>query len=301
MAATPITYRTLFAKVNATHTPSVPALPPEVVVVQRGPQMATIIVPPLPPLRIPYMQDITLTSNLLEGEAKSIKEVLHIDGKKNTFSNGGQVLINADRIILNTRVNYLMLFGGAGVAISSEKNVNIDADEAVTVHGATGVFIGVPGGGGDAPRPPIKKTPVNRGQPTVDVKYEPMVLGLKLVNFLNDLLITLETAVVDATIGKSSFGAETIVIIQQLACRIPEMLSDYAYVDGISHEATLTPVPPDPTKDQLTVISNVLRGNVTDGSVTVVSTNPTVTPATQPTSVYSELPEYGNTTDPPTT
>lgn len=290
MANITITYESLKAQLATILSPGAGGAGSTEVYVP--PQGVEIIVPPLPPRLIPYMEDLTLTSNITAGPKINLSELLHINNSKNTYSGGGQVIINADRIILNTRIDYLMLFGGKGVAVSSQGNVNIDADEAVTLHGADGVFIGVPGSPGPEKKPKVKqkKTPANRGEPTVDEDYEPMILGLKLANFLNDLLVALDSATISGTIGNCRFREDTSREFQQLACRIPEMLSTYAYVDGISHEATLKPVPPNVTVDEITVVDNVLRGRTTgtDSSIrNTIDVQPA--PVTNP---FASLPGY---------
>lgn len=162
----------------------------------------------------------------------------------NNYRGGSQVLINSDRIILNSRTDFTMICGAKGVSISSIADVNIDADEAVTLYGDRGLFLGVPGkgkgldeGGG------VTKVPKTKAEATLDEDYEPMVLGQKLVNLLEDLLITIKNATVITSTGKAYFREDTLYELACLQARLPEMLSTYGYIDGISHEV------PDPAPE----------------------------------------------------
>jgi hypothetical protein len=78
-------------------------------------------------------QDLNVLLSLKDGKG----------GKQNNFG-GSQILLNSDRIVVNSRVDYLMLCGESGIAISSPGSVNIDADDAVTIYGDDGFFLGVP-------------------------------------------------------------------------------------------------------------------------------------------------------------
>jgi len=207
-----------------------------------------IDVPQLPKIDFP-MEDLTFESNI-KGEKVDLNTLLGIKpgqgGKVNNYA-GSQVLLNSDRIILNSRLDYLMLFGQQGVAISSQGNVNIDADDAVTIYGEDGLFLGVPGkgkgiedGGGN------QKEPKNKAQPTKDANYEPLVLGTKLANLFEDLLVVLKNATLLTPVGKGYFREDVMYELASLQARIPEMLSTYGYIDGISHEA-VDPAPEPPT------------------------------------------------------
>jgi len=289
MASTIITYESLKANLatvlgaGSTESEYIPA------------QGVEIIVPPLPPRLIPPMEDITLVSDLVTRTVIPIAELLKIDPQqKNIYEGGSQVLISADRIVFNTRLDYLMLFGGKGVAIASPGRVNLDSEEDITMYGEDGVFIGVPGKNTKQKFKSPKPAP-GRGDPTSDEDYEPMVLGLKLANFLNDLLVELDQAVISGTIGNCRFREDTVRGFQQLACRIPEMLSTFAYVDGISHEPTLKPVPPDVELAEITVVDNVLRGRTTGADTS--SPNTTVTSPAPVTNPLSSLAGFYNSDD----
>lgn len=119
-------------------------------------------------------------------------------------SGESSILINSDRVIINSKTSHTIIAGAEGVSLSSINKVNIDADESVTIFGANGVFLGVPNKGaepGKFPDPEVSSAGEGafmrggkklKSHPTPDVPYEPMVLGLKLVNWLDDLLVVLK-------------------------------------------------------------------------------------------------------------
>lgn len=232
----------LISNGTLTTLPNGGAVPPNTPVQGTFTGTVVIDVPQLPKIDFP-MDDLTFGSNLI-GEKRDLDKLLSIKpgdgGKKNDFG-GSQVIINSDRIILNTKSDYLMLFGQEGVAISSQGNVNIDADDAVTIYGEDGLFLGVPGKGVETGNK--NKAPTNKAEPTIDNDYEPVALGLKVANLLEDLLVVLKNATILTPIGNGYFREDVMYELRCLQARIPEILSTYAYVDGISHEA------PDPAPD----------------------------------------------------
>lgn len=220
-----------------------------------------IEVPEVPRVSLP-MDDLTFGSSIT-GEKKDLDQLLNIKsgngGKVNNFGGvGSQVIINSDRVIVNSRTNYLMLFGQEGVAISSQGNVNIDADDAITLYGEDGVFIGVPGKGVETGNK--TKVPKKKADPTIDYDYEPLLLGLKVAGLLEDLIYVIKNANIVAPLGDAWFREDTQDDLLNLQARIPEILSTYAFIDGISHEPP-NPAPDPPTK--VTIPSRILTGTVT--------------------------------------
>ena len=174
------------------------------------------------------------------------------------------------RIILKSKSDYTMVFGQLGVALSSPNKVNIDADDSVTIHGETGVFIGVPNKGEGVPPDSQNNTTTTKtkASPTPNFDYEPLVLGTKLANWLDDLLQVLKNSIVLTPVGKGYFREDTQYDLIALQARIKEMLSTYAFVDGHSHEQAETDsIPPAPP---ITETSNTITGEVT-GTVVVDS------------------------------
>jgi len=244
-------------------------------------------IPQLPKINFP-MEDLSY-GNSLQGTKQDLNKLLSLKngkgGKINNFG-GSQIIINSDRIIVNSRVDYLMLFGQSGVAIASPGNVNIDADESVTLYGEDGVFLGVPGRG-NAKGNLIE--PITKAQPTVDSNYEPLVLGAKLANLIEDLLVTLKNATILTPVGKGYFREDVMHDLASLQSRLPEILSTYAYVDGISHES-VDPAPA-PLK-QITVPPTSITGNVAGNLSGVVQTVNLDAPTVPVAGAVSSQPDF---------
>jgi hypothetical protein len=188
------------------------------------------------------------------------------DGKVNNYGGvGSQVIINSDRLIFNARTDFLMLFGQDGVAIASPGNVNVDADEAITLYGDDGVYLGAPGKGDITKK--ISKPPKNLAEPTVDLDYEPLVLGAKLADLLDDLITVIKNATVVTPTGKAYLAADTGYELRCIQARIPEIVSTYAFIDGISHEA------PDPAPDPPTGYNDGTNANNANTNNTISNTN----------------------------
>lgn len=239
----------------------------------------TIEVPQLPKIEFP-MDDLTFDSDI-RGQSQDLWALLNINkwggssGHANGYA-GSQILINSDRIILNSRTDYLMLFAQQGVAISSRGDVNIDADDAVTIYGEDGLFLGVPGkgkgidqGGGN------QKEPKTKADATKDNDYEPLVLGTKLANLMEDLLVILKNATLLTPVGKGYFREDVMYEFACLQARIPEMLSNWGYVDGISHEPVdKAPEPPKTVTEPPTTLTGTVTGAfVTDPANTTMDPN----------------------------
>ena len=163
-----------------------------------------------------------------------------IDQNRNIYSGGSQLILNSDRIIVNSKNDYLMLFGKQGVALSSPGNVNIDAKDDITIFSDSSLFLGLPG---KSSSEGVKTKPKNLAQATLDDEYEPLVLGLKLANLLEDLINILANASILTPVGLGTLREDAKDELAYLKARIPEMLSTYGYIDGISHEA-VDPAPP---------------------------------------------------------
>tara|TARA_R110000803_G_scaffold1756_2_gene5715 strand:+ start:8249 stop:9211 length:963 start_codon:yes stop_codon:yes gene_type:complete len=185
--------------------------------------------------------DTTFDSSVTATAADpSVDVQLGIDASgKNTYipsAAGGSLLLNSDRVIINAKEDYAMLFGQKGVAIASPKEVNIDSQTTVTLFGHERVYIGLPNAGGDQKEATKRTKPQTVGHPTQDELYEPLVLGIKLANLLEDFIVTLETAKFATPVGDAVFQPSSTKQLELIKVRIPEILSNYGYVDGISHE-----------------------------------------------------------------
>ena len=148
-------------------------------------------------------------------------------------SSDANIAINADRVIINAKDDFSMLFGKQGVAIASPDKVNIDSGRSITLFGHQNVFLGIPNKGNPIPTP--TKPPATKGDPTRDSEYEPLVLGIKLANLVKDILYVLKSADLVSGVSPVKFQPHTQAEFGLLANRVPEILSEYAYVDGYSH------------------------------------------------------------------
>jgi len=183
--------------------------------------------------------DATVTATAAD---PSVDVQLGIDSSgKNTFipdAAGGSIFLNSDRVVINSKNDYSMLFGEKGVAIGSPNQVNIDSGKSITLFGHEQVFIGVPNRGEEidvdtnAARDPGESV----GDPTPDELYEPLPLGLKLINFLEDLIVTLENSEIATPLGNGVFQPSSLAELELLKVRLPEIISNYGYIDGLSHE-----------------------------------------------------------------
>lgn len=196
-----------------------------------------------------YQSGVTATQPTPEAGLKEVGLAIKENVVRNDQGGGGpSILINSDRVIINSRAGHTIVAGSAGVALTSPSKVNIDADDSVTVFGTNGFFLGIPNKGTpykpeDYPTPAMKKEGVTmkkgkplKSMPTANTAYEPIVLGIKLANWLDDLLQVLRNAQLLTPVGLGAFREDTLWDFSALSVRIKEMLSTYAYVDGWSHE-----------------------------------------------------------------
>ena len=157
-------------------------------------------------ISLPASRDIVLQSTLSPQKSKpSVDSLLGIDASGNTvYSSGvlGSALLNSSRIIINAKQQYAMLFGEKGVVIASPNRVNIDAGESITLasYGDSntpkspngGLFLGLPNRGLRYVTETQAQIGVTKGDRTPDQAYEPLILGLKLANWIEDFLIVLK-------------------------------------------------------------------------------------------------------------
>lgn len=186
--------------------------------------------------------DTALTTTVSQhATTPSLDELFSIDKRKTNIyepsRDGGSILYNADRIIINAKSDYAMLFGKQGVAIASPERVNIDSGDSITLFGHKNVFLGLPNKGREAPKTLTQKDLGNtKGDPTPDFLYEPLVLGVKLANLLEDIIYAVQNADLASGISEAKWQPSAVAELELIKNRIPEMLSTFGYVDGISHE-----------------------------------------------------------------
>lgn len=246
---------------------------------------ATLQIQQLEPIDFP-MDDVNYESTFTSTK-QDITKVLSITqdsvGFTNTYANAPQILLNSDRIIINSKRDYLMLFGAAGIAMSSQNPVNIDSDASITVNATEGIYLGVPNAGKDYDFNNQKK-PKTKGDPTENQAYEPVTLGIKLANLLEDLLVVIKNARIVTPVGLAYFREDAQYDIANIQARLPEMLSSVVFVDGVSHETTdPAPKPPASITQSDTTITAQVNGTVTSTQEPVTdapNTNTTVAPTT---------------------
>ena len=162
---------------------------------------------------------------------------VNVNGENSHTPNASDasIMVAADRVIINAKKDFGMLFGKKGVALASPSRVNIDAGQSITLYGHENVFLGIPNKGNriSEKQPDLGPT---KGHPTPDQEYDPLVLGYKLANLLEDILFVLKSAELVSGVSPVKFQPSTQAEFGLLANRIPEILSNYAFVDGISHE-----------------------------------------------------------------
>tara|TARA_R110000803_G_scaffold74905_6_gene139188 strand:- start:3083 stop:4021 length:939 start_codon:yes stop_codon:yes gene_type:complete len=235
-------YAEILEKVKASGALNAPAVGP--LIAPPAAQSVTVSgttytpLPPTPVLKFDAFQDREFGAEVASSAADpSVSERMGINKQKqNTFSpdaDGGVAIINASRVMINAKEDFAMLFGNKGVAIASPEFVNFDAGKDITFFARDEVFIGIPNKGAE-----IKKiTPgTSKGHPTLDRAYEPLVLGWKLANWLEDLLFMLKDSNSVSNVGEVGFQPSSQAEFALLAGRIPEIISTYGFIDGVSHE-----------------------------------------------------------------
>lgn len=208
-------------------------------------------------------KDGDIASTITSTKVKpSLDSQIGIDALGNTtFTDNaaGSVLLNSDRIVINSKQQLSMLLGQKGVAIASPGKVNIDAGESITLaaygDGDGGLFLGVPNKGVQYTTAKQTQIGLSKGSPTADQPYEPLVLGIKLANLLQDFLFVLKSAQGVDALSPVKFQPDVQAEFALLANRIPEILSNYGYIDGMSHGSV--------DMDQLTAIESA-RATVPD-------------------------------------
>lgn len=149
-------------------------------------------------------------------------------------SNEPSYIVNARRVIINSQSDPTMICGSEGVAITSPKQVSIDSDDRVILHGLEGVYLGIPNKGNEIPDQ-LAATIENKKGVSPDYNYEPLVLGLKLQDLLEELVQVIKNITVKCPGGEGYIREDAQWDLLDIQSRLPEILSTYAYVDGYSH------------------------------------------------------------------
>lgn len=175
---------------------------------------------------------LSTPTNMLSWESGSqTLDILNVDKKSINNFKGSQIVLNSDRLVLNTKKDFIVIAGGKGVSISSLKNVKIDCDEELVVAPKVGFFIG----------PGKAKDPQNTsGHPG----YDPMVLGGQLKSILDDLIDVIKNMKILFSVNGSTLKSSTKNELEKIKARIPQILSTYSYLSNTQKEAADTISPP---------------------------------------------------------
>lgn len=82
---------------------------------------------------------------------------------------GNQIILSSDRVTIHSKTDAIFLFGKQAVSLSSPKTINLDASEKVLI---------------DSPKIELGRK--------AEADGEPVVMGNKLNNVINDLIIALQ-------------------------------------------------------------------------------------------------------------
>lgn len=253
--------------------------------------------------------DKLFSVGILTGSAENIKDVLQLnpttDGHINTFANGSTIIINSDRLIFNAKKDHTFICGSEGVTITTPKSIHIDCVEDLYLFSETGeIYLGLPNKGREYKfdNERDNPTPKKKSDPTKNVPYEPILLGLKTANLIEDLIAVLVNMTVRTPAGDGYLSTEIMYNLESLRSRIPEILSTSVFVEGVSHDQpdAAPPVPPEveTALAAATAASNA-AGNVVSTSTSTVSgttANNTQAPAQSAAAAYQS--GSGPTTNP---
>ena len=265
-------------------------------------QSIEIEVQQLPVIDFPAMKDLEYEQQVAAtpqkvGKILAIKKGNATDSNwTNNFKEGtGQVIINSGRLVFNADKGHMILAGKEGIALGSPGPVNVDSDNSVTLFGQKGLFLGVPNKG-EPWSPDDIPAPKDKGDKTKNQAYEPLVLGIKLANLLEDLLVILKNANIVTPIGKAYFLEDTQWEFSCIQSRIPEMLSTFAYIDGVSHLPADPKLPP---PEKVTPYPTKLVGTITAvGNSTLNNQTTTQAAPTDPiTSPLKDIPGFYDSVD----
>ena len=219
----------------------------------------------------------------------SIESVLDVSqvqgvGHKNVYTNGSSVVINSDRLIFNAKADHAFLCGRSGVTITSPSSIHIDSDDDVYLAAGGELYLGLPLRGEKIPTSgPGVDAPTTKASPTIDSDYEPVVLGLKLANILEDFLVIMRDAVIRTPAGDGHMSVEMMYNLEMLQARLPEMLSTAVFVDGRSHDGPeKAPSPPETTQQETNTTAGSAGSTTTGNTASTTGTTQQNTQAAIP-------------------
>lgn len=176
--------------------------------------------------------DLNNTNNAVpfSTDVSVVRDAMRMNANGTTNAYGSQCMLIADRIIIDARADYAIISSKRGTAITSAGPVKIDSGEDVVVNPTSAFYIGNP----------TAVNPKTAAQQNVgadgDMKYEPLILGNKLIEVLRDVIQLISTIKIDTPTGAGYLSSDIQSNLTKLNSRLTECLSTYAYIDGTKHE-----------------------------------------------------------------
>jgi hypothetical protein len=109
---------------------------------------------------------------------------------------GPQVIVNGDRIVINSKKDDVMLFASNNIELTTNNIINLNATERVHIN-SNNIILGTTKGG--------------------KLAFEPLVLGIQMVSFLSKLLSKLSNFASSLQSAKSSPEGSDLVQVQLAA------------------------------------------------------------------------------------
>lgn len=143
-----------------------------------------------------------------------------------------QVIINSDRVVLNSKASHIMMFSNEGIHLNSFKETTIDTDNNIALTANLDINLNANGNitntadknyfinsGEDITLMALKKTSIIANQifiGSADQTTEPMVGGKTLSAWLSDLITTLRNAIINTQTGPGKFNPQVLNQLKQL-------------------------------------------------------------------------------------
>mgnify|MGYP000331808201 CR=1 FL=1 len=194
-----------------------------------------------------------------------ITSLLGFSDSGNNIYIGEQQVLNADRIILNAKRNFLFLFANRGIGLSANQSINLESGNDIILYPYSKLLIGVP------EKVDNHTTEQKQTGAPKDKSYEAIPLGNKLSSLLEDLITALMQTKVSTPTGEGLISSETQYALQKLYARIPEILSTIAFIDGTKHQSIPGPLPSFPSEENSAVAESITYETTISGSSSPVN------------------------------
>lgn len=129
-----------------------------------------------------------------------------------------QAIISSDRLVFNSRKDFILFYGKKGIALSSKKYINLDSDKMVSIHGVEGIELGA----------------------NAKEKGQPVVLSQNLIDILSPLIESLNSFAF-AVSGMSTTPATAIPLMVSTGKDLGEICKNIiSRIQDIKSENTFT-------------------------------------------------------------